>query len=246
MYLPLSLHLHLYRWIFDGCWWQSDLLIGRRGTNVERGDRLRPIGANQRETSRGFISPPTLPNYHHPEGHLLSSAMLENSKVHLFAKWLIWSLARLAGGNLDQTRYCAIFNIRLGGKQRSDCIVADSEEVHWRQQFSWSWSVITQTLFTGIIDKYWTVPHLHHCHHNCHFAMIAKHCNLGPQSPYINHHDNNDDDNDDGVAPESNWFWPKWKQQALPPICPTTVACNHSITGGRVPENTSKRREAQY
>ena len=55
-------------------------------------------------------------------------AMLENSKVHLFAKWLIWSLARLAGGNLDQTRYCAIFNIRLGGKQRSNCIVADSEE----------------------------------------------------------------------------------------------------------------------
>ena len=34
----------------------------------------------------------------------------------------------MAGGNLDQTRYCAIFNIRLGGKQRSDCIVADSEE----------------------------------------------------------------------------------------------------------------------
>ena len=29
------------------------------------------------------------------------------------------------------------------------------------------------------------------------------------------------DDNDDGMAPESNWFWPKWKQQGLPPICST-------------------------
>ena len=39
-----------------------------------------------------------------------------------------------------------------------------------------------------------------------------------------------DDDNDDGMAPESNWFWPKWKQQAMLPICSTIVEKNSDTT----------------